>query len=160
MPTGTLTSLESRFEIFELSTGKSSFSAKVDMDTVPYILSFLKDKGFDHLSDVTCVDYIDDEEFELIYHLWSNRSKLRGAIKARIPRKPSPSVKSITDLWAGSQIHERENHEMFGIDFTGNPNLNPLFLEDWEEIPPFRKDFDTRKYVKEKYYGGKYEYGE
>lgn len=155
-----LSSLESNFEMSDLSTEENSFSAKVDVDDVHDILSSLKEEGFDHLSDVACIDYIDDEEFELIYHLWSHDLKLRVAIKTRVPREPEPSVKSITDLWAGAQIHERENLEMFGIEFTGNPNLKPLFLEGWEEIPPFRKDFDTREYVKEKYYGGRYEYGE
>ena len=116
------------------------------------ILSQLKDMGFDHCSDVTCIDYINEGEFELIYHLWSHDKKIRGIIKARIPRE-SPRIKSIVDLWIGAQIHEREGHEMFGVEFEGNPNLTPLFLEDWEELPPFRKDFDIREYVKREYYG-------
>ena len=121
------------------------------------ILSQLKDTGFNHLSDVTAVDYIDEQEFELIYHLWSHQEKIRAIVKVRIPRE-SPTVKSVVDLWTGAQIHEREDHELFGINFEGNPNLLPLFLEDWEEMPPFRKDFDTRKYVKEKYYLEEEEY--
>ena len=121
------------------------------------ILSQLKDTGFNHLSDVTAVDYIDEQEFELIYHLWSHREKIRAIVKVRIPRE-SPTIKSVVDLWTGAQIHEREDHELFGINFEGNPNLLPLFLEDWEEMPPFRKDFDTRKYVKEKYYLEEEEY--
>jgi len=117
------------------------------------LLALKDDKMFDHLSDITCIDYIDENEFELIYHLWSHIKKLRVNVKVRIARN-SPSIKSVVDLWAGAQIHERENHEMFGINFEGNPNLSPLFLEDWEEIPPFRKDFDTREYVREHDYGG------
>lgn len=152
--------LESKFETSDISTEENGFWVEIDKDSIHDVLSFLKDREFNHLSDVTGIDYLDDEEFELIYHLWSHNLKLRGAIKVRIPREPEPSVESVTDLWTGAQIHERENHEMFGIEFTGNPNLTPLFLEGWEEIPPFRKDFDTREYVKEKYYGGKYEYGE
>jgi len=116
------------------------------------ILSNLKDMGFDHLSDVTLVDYINEGEFELIYHLWSHSKKIRAIVKTRILRE-SPKIKSIVDLWIGAQIHEREGHEMFGVEFEGNPNLTPLFLEDWEELPPFRKDFDIREYVKKEYYG-------
>ena len=112
------------------------------------ILSELKDAGFNHLSDVSAVDYIDEQEFELVYHLWAHREKIRAIVKVRIPRE-TPTLKSVVDLWTGAQIHEREDHELFGINFEGNPNLSPLFLEDWEEIPPFRKDFDTRKYVKD-----------
>jgi NADH-quinone oxidoreductase subunit C len=116
------------------------------------VLSSLKGMGFDHLSDVTCIDYIKEQEFEIFYHLWAHKKKLRVSVKVRIPRDSS-SIRSVTDLWTGAQIHERENHEMFGVNFPGNPDLSPLFLEDWEEIPPLRKDFDTRKFVRRKYYG-------
>ena len=111
------------------------------------VLKHLKEMGFDHLSDVTAVDYIDDNNFEIIYHLWSHSLKRRLNVKMRISRE-EPTVTSVIRLWPGSQIHERKVHEMFGIVFEGNPDLSPLFLEDWEEIPPFRKDFDTREYVK------------
>jgi len=126
-----------------------TFSVKQE-ESYP-ILCELKDSGFDHLSDVTAVDYIDEQEFELVYHLWSHQTKVRAIMKVRIPRQSS-AVSSVMALWSGAQIHEREIHELFGINFEGNPNLAELFLEDWEEIPPFRKDFDTRKYVKEQYY--------
>ena len=123
----------------------------VKKENAHQILSELKDVGFNHLSDVSAVDYIDEQEFELVYHLWSHRENTRATVKVRIPRKAA-TVKSVVDLWTGAQIHEREDHELFGINFEGNPDLSPLFLEDWDEIPPFRKDFGTRKYVKEKYY--------
>ena len=125
------------------------FTAK--KDKIHHIMSKLKQEGFNHLSDVTGVDYIDEGEFELIYHLWSHQKKLRPIMKVRIPRQ-SPTIRSISDLWTGAQMHEREIHELFGIEFEGNPDLSELFLEDWKEIPPFRKDFNSRKYVKEKYY--------
>lgn len=131
------------------------FTAK--KDDIYQIISKLKQEGFNHLSDVTAVDYIDEGQFELIYHLWSHQKKLRPIMKVRIPRE-SPTIKSISDLWTGAEMHEREIHELFGIEFEGNPDLSELFLEDWEEIPPFRKDFDTRKYVKEKYYQDEEEY--
>lgn len=140
--------------ILSASSEEKRFSMTVKPEGVYDILSSLKDKGFDHLSDVTCIDYIEDQEFEVIYHLWSHTEKLRGMVKVRIPRN-SPSIKSIVDLWEGAQTHERENHELFGINFQGNPNLSPLFLEDWKEIPPFRKDFDSREFVRRKYYGEK-----
>jgi NADH-quinone oxidoreductase subunit C len=146
--------LKSKFPnaILSLTSEDKRFLVAVKSEEVYKVLSQLKNTSFDHLSDVTCVDYIGEEEFEVIYHLWSHAKKIRGMVKTRIPRE-SPSIKSIVDLWIGAQIHERENHELFGIEFDGNPELSPLFLEDWEEIPPFRKDFDIREYVKREYYG-------
>jgi NADH-quinone oxidoreductase subunit C len=151
-----VSSLKSKFptSITNIISEDRHFSLTAKKEEFYQILSWLKDLGFDHLSDITCIDFIKDKEFEVIYHLWSHTRKLRGAVKVRILRE-APSIRSIVDLWAGAQIHERENHEMFGINFDGNPDLSPLFLEDWEEIPPFRKDFDSREYVKKKYYGGK-----
>ena len=145
--------LKSKFpdSLLNVASEDKRITLLVKKEELHQILTQLKDTGFNHLSDVTAVDYIDEQEFELIYHLWSHQEKIRAIVKVRIPREV-PTVKSVVDLWAGAQIHEREDHELFGINFEGNPNLSPLFLEDWEEIPPFRKDFDTRKYVKEKYY--------
>jgi NADH-quinone oxidoreductase subunit C len=139
--------------ISELTSEGISITYKAKLDVFHDILRFLKLKnGFDHLSDVTCVDYIDEGEFELIYHLWSHPKKIRCNVKVRIPRD-SPVTHTVMDIWLGAQMHERENHELFGVKFEGNPDLSPLFLEDWDEIPPFRKDFDTREYVKKELEG-------
>lgn len=48
-------------------------------------------------------------------------------------------------------MHEREIWELFGIIFDGNAMLKPLFLEKWNGPPPFRKEFDWKKFVKETY---------
>lgn len=148
-------SLKSKFpkSILSMVSEDKRILIAVKREEIYEVLTHLKDLGFDHLSDVTCIDYISEEEFEIIYHLWSHGKKLRCLVRIRTPRK-NPVIKSVIDLWEGAQIHERENNEMFGLDFKGNPNLSPLFLEDWEEIPPLRKDFDTREYVKKHYYGG------
>ncbi|MDY7018778.1 MAG: NADH-quinone oxidoreductase subunit C [Chloroflexota bacterium] len=149
-----ISAIESKFPKEVLSSASEDKKILLTVKEIKFhqILSNLKDMGFDHLSDVALVDYINEGEFELIYHLWSHSKKIRAIVKTRIPRE-SPRIKSIIDLWIGAQIHEREGHEMFGVEFEGNPNLTPLFLEDWEELPPFRKDFDIREYVKREYYG-------
>ncbi len=66
-------------------------------------------------------------------------------VKTRIPRD-NPVQDTLLPLWDQAQTYEREIHEMFGIKFEGNPRLTPFILEDWEGIPPMRKDFDSRKY--------------
>ncbi len=151
--------LKSKFadSLLNIAGEDKEIALLVKKEKAHQILSELKDADFNHLSDVSAVDYIDEQEFELVYHLWSHREKTRAIVKVRIPRKAA-TVKSVVDLWTGAQIHEREDHELFGINFEGNPDLSPLFLEDWDEIPPFRKDFDTRKYVKEKYYSEEEDY--
>ena len=54
----------------------------------------------------------------------------------------APQVPSLTDVWAAAEYHEREAFEMLGIVFEGHPDLRRLLLpEDWNDIPPLRKDY-------------------
>jgi NADH-quinone oxidoreductase subunit C len=125
---------------------------KIDKENILRTASVLKDWGFNHLSDVTVIDYLDDGEFEIIYHLWSHEKLKRMMLKARISRDHA-SITTLTLIWRSAHMHERENHEMFGIIFEGHGDLNPLLLEDWDNLPPMRKDFDSRKFVTEELNG-------
>jgi NADH:ubiquinone oxidoreductase subunit C len=55
--------------------------------------------------------------------------------------KESPSIPSLVDVYAGANWHEREAHEMFGIDFEGHPNLAHLYLPDSFQGNPLRKSY-------------------
>jgi NADH-quinone oxidoreductase subunit C len=124
----------------------------VPVGKVYNILKQLKDAGFDHLSSISVTDWLDEGKFEITYHLWSYRYKILVTVKTKIDRE-NPRIKSVYPIYdRNAWIHEREMHELFGVDFIGNPDLSPLFLEDWKEKPPFRKDFDWREYVRSKYY--------
>ena len=114
------------------------------------IVRFLKESGFDHLSMISCVDFLEDNEFELVYHLWSYRRRLHIMIKTRIDREKA-EFSTIIPLWEHAETYEREIHEMFGVFFHGNPRLTPFILEDWEGPPPMRRDFNTRDYVKKRF---------
>jgi NADH-quinone oxidoreductase subunit C len=136
--------------------GEEITTISVEKENILKVASTLKDWGFNHLSDVTVIDYINEEEFELIYHLWSHGERKRLMLKTRIPRDKA-TIDTLTPIWSSAHMHERENHEMFGIKFEGHTDLSPLLLEDWEGLPPLRKDFDSRKFVVEKFFGGKRE---
>ena len=112
------------------------------------VLKSLKDKGYTHLALISCVDWIDKEKLELVYILSSYSENDHIILRTRIPRR-KPRFISMIDVFENAEPYEREIHELFGIDFEGHPRLIPLFLERDYEIPPFRKDFDTREYVKE-----------
>jgi len=112
------------------------------------ILEFLKSEEFRQLKAISCVDWIEEGEFELIYQVTSLNSPLHIMVKVRIGRE-NAQIETIIKIFENAQVYEREIHELFGVKFRGNPGLSPLFLENWQSIPPFRKDFDTREYVKE-----------
>lgn len=119
------------------------------------ILSFLKNKGFDHLALISCVDWIKKNQFEIVYILTSylledEKSRIHVILKTRISRK-NPEIMSALPIFENAEFYEREIYELFGVSFDGNNRLIPLFLDREYKIPPFRKDFDTREYVKNLY---------
>ena len=129
----------------------------VGKDGLMDVCRFLYEGDFKHLSAISVTDYVEKGIYELTYHIWSYPDKILITIKTEISRDKS-TIESVTSVWNESaQIHERELHELFGVKFDGNPDLAPLFLEDWNGPPPFRKDFNWREYVKEKHYDEKNE---
>lgn len=64
----------------------------------------------------------------------------RVVFSTDLPRE-NPSIPSLIEVYAGANWHEREAHEMFGIDFVGHPKLAPLYLPDGFEGNPLRKSF-------------------
>lgn len=112
--------------------------------------------GFEHLSAISCVDWIHDGEFELVYHFWSYRDKCLVSAKTRIDREIA-TMGTITDLWQPASFFERDIHEMFGVVFAGNTDLEKYILTDWNGPPPMRKDFVTRRFAHEHFHFKDYE---
>lgn len=100
--------------------------------------------GFDHISTVSGVDWIAKNELEVVYFVGSSTPGQEDFVLALSERvaRDNPVVPTMVDVWKGVEYHERETHEMFGLNFQGHPNQNHLFLpEDWNELPPLRKDY-------------------
>lgn len=122
-------------------------------DALPAVLNYLKNNGYDHLALISCVDWIKENELELVYILSAytedkEQARMNILIKTRISREKS-EFQTVMNIFENAEPYERELHEIYGIHFNGHPRLTPLLLERKYEIPPFRKDFDTRKYVEE-----------
>jgi len=127
--------------------------------SVPVVLRKLKESGLNRLSLLSCVDWIGDGKFEIVYILtsymqnddeYTPNDEWHVFLKTKIPRDHA-SLKSAIDIFENAEPYEREIHELFGVHFDGHPRLTPLFLTQKYEVPPFRKDFDTRQYVKDTY---------
>jgi NADH-quinone oxidoreductase subunit C len=150
--------LESAFRDIRVSTPDTSrLVISVKSDAVLSILRFLKDRGYEHLALVSCVDWIEEKEMELVYILsaymqedseYREKEKTNVIVKTRISRE-TPDFFTVIPIFKNAEPYERELHELYGVHFEGHPRQIPLFLERDYKIPPFRKDFDTRKYVEE-----------
>ena len=83
----------------------------------------MPDCPFNYLSDVTCVDWYPAEpRFEVVYHLLSLRKKERVRLKVRLGgRRPTCSPR--ISVWPAANYFEREIFDLFGVRFSGHPNL-------------------------------------
>ncbi|AVT39165.1 NADH-quinone oxidoreductase subunit C [Plantactinospora sp. BB1] len=94
------------------------------------------------------------EGFDVVAHLWSTRHRHGVLLRTRVPRD-APTVGSVVELFPGAAWHERETHEMFGIDFAGHPDLAPLLLPPEFEGHPLRKEFVLASRVAKAWPGAK-----
>jgi NADH-quinone oxidoreductase subunit C len=109
------------------------------------VLALLKEKqGFDLLIDVTCVDYLyyrgAKDRFGLVYLLANTETNARITVRVML-NDPEPAVRSVVDLWEGANWLEREVWDMFGIRFTGHPDLRRVLLPEEFTAFPLRKDY-------------------
>ncbi len=143
--------IEATFRDARVETpGDGRVTVFVPAESVPAVVHYLKERGFDHLTMVSCVDRPDDGELEVVYILssYTNDPRLHVIVKARVPREGG-GLGTVIGVFPNAEPYEREIHELFGANFEGHGRLIPLFLEREYAIPPFRKDFDSRKYVEE-----------
>lgn len=109
-------------------------------------LSHLKNAGWIQLSYLSAVDWPDDNKMEVVYIIMNWEKPVHIQIRTMIGRE-NPSMNSIISIYEGAKYYEREAHEFFGIAFPGNPDYEKqLILENWDDLPPLRKDFNPRAY--------------
>ena len=126
----------------------------VDKENVHDVAKFIRDVlNYDHVESVSGVDYPQDNEIEVVYHIGSyTESSLARQIlvlATRAPREANPipgndatRLPTLRDIFYSVEFHEREIFEMFGVFFEGHPDNRRLLLpEDWADLPPLRKDF-------------------
>ena len=126
----------------------------VGRENVHDVAEFIRDGlNYDHVESVSGVDYPQDNEIEVVYHIGSYddsslaRQILVLATRAQRETNPIPGndatrLPTLRDIFYSVEFHEREVFEMFGVFFEGHPDNRRLLLpEDWADLPPLRKDF-------------------
>ncbi len=125
----------------------------VHRDLIVETIRFLRDDTqlrFISLIDICGVDYpARAERFEVVYHLLSPTRNLR--IRIKITTDEQTPVASLTEIFPGALWYEREAYDMFGILFTGHPDLRRLLTDYGFDGYPLRKDFPTSGYVELRY---------
>lgn len=116
-------------------------------------ITYLRDiEGYTVLTLLTAVDWIEDDIFQLTYLVNNPESISEIAVRVMIDREKS-EMESAHHLWPNVQVYQRELKEMYGINFPGSPRINENFiLEGWDDIPPYRRDFDTKAYSEKTFF--------
>lgn len=126
---------------------KGQAVVKVKPQKIHDLLKFCKEDsafGCNMLMDVIGVDYLGEEpRFEVVYLLYSTQKKHRLRIRVRV--KEDEALPTAVDLYSSADWAEREVWDMFGIKFTGHPNLKRILLYEGFEGHALRKDYPINK---------------
>lgn len=113
----------------------------INAAALPRVVAYLTDTlGYELLSDIAAVDYLEHHLFELVYRFYNLTGGSELVLKVRVPRE-QPTVPSLTPSLPGAHLHEREAYDLFGIIFAGHPYLHRIYMWDEFEGYPMRKDF-------------------
>jgi len=135
----------------EIANGELSVSI-VPSQIVSFMEFLKQDAGtqFSTLIDITAVDYPEREKrFELVYHLLSMVHNVRIRVKSAVAVERA--VASIISVFPAANWYEREVFDMYGVVFTGHPDLRRLLTDYGFRGHPLRKDFPTTGYVELRY---------
>lgn len=98
-----------------------------------------KQFDMDYLFCLTGVDW--GTELGVVYHLTSTKLNHSVELKVKTENREAPEFDTVADLWKTAEFFEREVWDLFGIRFTGHPDMRRIFLEeDWVGYP-MRKDY-------------------
>jgi len=152
MMTGIISS-ELGGKISSIDTSYGELNVITNAADIHDVLRFLRDDSrtqFISIIDICGVDYPGDEQrFEVAYHLLSPKHNERIRIKLRTDEEtPIPSV---TSIYPGADWFEREAYDMYGILFTGHPDLRRILTDYGFDGHPLRKDFPLTGYVEVRY---------
>ncbi|MBY0518822.1 MAG: NADH-quinone oxidoreductase subunit C [Sphingomonas sp.] len=125
----------------------------VDLSKIVEIVTFLKTDPkvrFVSIIDVTAVDYPGrPSRFDVVYHFMS--PALNARLRLRGQANESTQVPSIIDVFPGADWFERETYDLYGVIFTGHPDMRRILTDYGFEGHPLRKDFPLTGFVEVRY---------
>lgn len=132
------------------SASHAQVCVTIPPDRLLDMMRFLHDDprcAFEQLCDLTCVDYLNfpraRDRYGVTYSLLSLSREHRLWAKCFV-NDPQPEVSSVTSIWKGADWLEREVWDLFGVKFTGHPDLRRIMTWEGFEAHPLRKDYPLR----------------
>jgi len=131
----------------------NQLTVTVDITHIVAVMTHLRDDAglrFVNFTDVTAVDYPSREKrFDVVYHLLS--PTLNERIRIRAEADEDTQVPSIINVFPGADWFEREAYDLYGVIFTGHPDMRRLLTDYGFDGHPLRKDFPLTGFVEVRY---------
>jgi NADH-quinone oxidoreductase subunit C len=135
------------------SIAYGELSLDISIDRIVEVVTFLRDDPgcrFINMTDITAVDYPNRaRRFDVVYHLLS--PKLNARIRLRGTADEDTQVPSIISVFPGADWFEREAYDLYGVIFTGHPDMRRLLTDYGFDGHPLRKDFPLTGFVEVRY---------
>ena len=122
----------------------------VDAGTLPEFARYVRDElNYDLLSSVTGVDYLPEEKMEVLYQAYRTTGGPGLFFRVQVPRTDPIEVPSLFHVWPGADLQEREIWDLYGIKFSGHPDLRRILTWEGFEGHPMRKDWQEAFFEEE-----------
>lgn len=143
--------LEGKVDAAEIAYEELNLTTSAD--DIVAVMKFLRDDvqtQFHSFIDICGVDYPERaQRFEVVYHLLSPRQNMR--VRVRVKTDADTPVPSVVEIFPGADWFEREAYDLYGILFTGHPDLRRLLTDYGFEGHPLRKDFPLTGFTEVRY---------
>ena len=145
------TALPASVTEYQVAYGELTVTAKAA--EIVEVATFLRDDPacqFISIIDISAVDWPSREQrFDVVYHLLSPR--LNQRIRVKVPTDEVTPVPSLVGVFAGANWYERETFDLYGVLFTGHPDMRRILTDYGFEGHPLRKDFPLTGFVEVRY---------
>ncbi|URD38893.1 NADH-quinone oxidoreductase subunit C [Methylobacterium tardum] len=135
------------------TTAFGELTLVIQASDIVYALTYLRDDpacAFRNFIDICGVDYPQREKrFDVVYHLLSLRHNLR--IRVKVQTDEVTPVPSVIEVFPAANWYERETYDLYGILFSGHPDLRRLLTDYGFEGHPLRKDFPLTGFAEVRY---------
>lgn len=139
--------------IEDVKLAYGELTVTVSADRIADVLLFLRDDmqcQFVSLTDISGVDYpAREKRFDVCYQLLSPRQNLR--IRVKVMTDEATPVPSACQVYVGAEWYERETYDMYGVRFSGHPDMRRILTDYGFEGHPLRKDFPVTGFVECRY---------
>ncbi len=136
---------------YDVAHGELTVGAKAT-DLIK-VVAFLRDDPacqFINIIDITAVDWpAREQRFDVVYHFLSPR--LNQRVRLKVATDETTPVPSLIDLFRGADWFERETYDLYGVLFTGHPDMRRILTDYGFEGHPLRKDFPLTGFVEVRY---------